>query len=206
VPIHPVERTLPADPEQPYRPARQGARPRHGLQAGAWVSSGARIRDRGPRVAGDGRHQCRSTTRPILPRFRSGSATPTSPPPASTIAARRGPRTARLSRSHIEQRTPGKVRAMEQVGVDLETDAAPNRPRADAGATGRNPRLTPTIRFQPGCETSYSCRRRNRTPLPPPELAAPSLMNSTPAASSAAITLVKLSITPRTVPLLASMR
>lgn len=31
-------------------------------------------------------------------------------------------------------------------------------------------------------------------------------MNSTPAASSAAMTLVRLSITPRTVPLLASIR
>src|SRR6266566_419453 len=48
--------------------------------------------------------------------------------------------------------------------------------------------------------------RRNRTPLPPLELVAPSLINSTPAASRAAITLVRLSITPRTVPLLASMR
>lgn len=51
----------------------------------------------------------------------------------------------------------------------------------------------------------HSGRRRNRTPRPSPELVAPSLMNSTPAASSAAMTLVRLSITPRTVPLLASI-
>src|SRR5438034_10872562 len=49
-------------------------------------------------------------------------------------------------------------------------------------------------------------QRRKRTPLPPLELAVPSLMNSTPADSRAAITLVRLSMTPRTVPLLASMR
>src|SRR6516165_758916 len=52
----------------------------------------------------------------------------------------------------------------------------------------------------------HSGRLRRRTPRPPPELGAPSLINSIPAASSAAITFVRLSITPRTVPLLASMR
>jgi hypothetical protein len=52
----------------------------------------------------------------------------------------------------------------------------------------------------------YSGRLRRRTPRPPPELGAPSLINSIPAASSAAMTFVRLSITPRTVPLLASMR
>lgn len=57
---------------------------------------------------------------------------------------------------------------------------------------------------EPLVERSHG--RRKRTPLPPPELVAPSLINSTPAASRAAITLVRLSMTPRTVPLLASMR
>src|SRR6516162_9689704 len=52
----------------------------------------------------------------------------------------------------------------------------------------------------------HSRRLRRRTPRPPPELGAPSLINSIPAASSAAMTFVRLSITPRTVPLLASMR
>jgi hypothetical protein len=41
--------------------------------------------------------------------------------------------------------------------------------------------------------TFYFGRRRNRTPLPPPELIAPSSMNSTPAASRAAMTLVRRS-------------
>jgi integrase/recombinase XerD len=50
--------TVPADPEQPHRPARQGAHTRRGLQAGAGVFSGARFRDRRPRAARDGRHQC----------------------------------------------------------------------------------------------------------------------------------------------------
>ena len=42
----------------------------------------------------------RSTTKPTLPRSRNGngSATPTSPPPASTITARRARRTAQRSR------------------------------------------------------------------------------------------------------------
>ena len=47
----------------------------------------------------------RSIIRPISPRSRNGSATRTSPPRGSTITARRGRRTARRSRSRIEQRT-----------------------------------------------------------------------------------------------------
>ena len=54
--------------------------------------------------------------------------------------------------------------------------------------------------------TRHSGRLRKRTPRPPPELAAPSLMNSIPAVSRAAMTFVRLSVTPQTVPLLASMR
>jgi DNA ligase D-like protein (predicted ligase) len=41
----------------------------------------------------------RSITRPTLPKCRSGSATPTSPPPASTITAKPGRRTAQPSKS-----------------------------------------------------------------------------------------------------------
>lgn len=44
------------------------------------------------------RRPMRSITRPISPRCRSGLGTPTSPPPASTITARRGRKTARRSR------------------------------------------------------------------------------------------------------------
>ena len=47
---------------------------------------------------------------------------------------------------------------------------------------------------------------RSRSPLPPPLLTAPSLMNWTPAASSTPIIFISVSITPRTPPLLASMR
>src|SRR5690606_21235022 len=46
----------------------------------------------------------------------------------------------------------------------------------------------------------------NRTPRPPEGLAAPSPISSMPASSSAATTLVRLLITPRTSPLLDSMR
>src|SRR5271157_62772 len=73
----------------------------------------------------------------------------------------------------------------------------PRRPPPQAG---------PVLTAASAAPTSYSGRRRNRTPRPPPELVAPSLMNSIPAASRAAMTLVRLSITPRTVPLLASIR
>jgi hypothetical protein len=38
----------------------------------------------------------RSTIRPTSPKSRNGSGTPISPPPGSTITARRGPRTVRL--------------------------------------------------------------------------------------------------------------
>jgi site-specific recombinase XerC len=44
----------------------------------------------------------RSTTRPMSPRCRSGSATPTSAPRGSTITAAPGPRTARRSRWRID--------------------------------------------------------------------------------------------------------
>src|SRR5271165_4860596 len=44
----------------------------------------------------------RSTTRPTSPRFRNGLATPTLPPPGSTITASRGPRTVRRLRSITE--------------------------------------------------------------------------------------------------------
>jgi site-specific recombinase XerC len=47
----------------------------------------------------------RSTTRPTSPRCRNGSATPTSPPPASTITARRVRRTVRRSRWRISDRS-----------------------------------------------------------------------------------------------------
>ena len=58
--------------------------------------------DRGAFVARDRRHQCARSTRPTSPRCRSGSATPTSPPRASTITAAPGPKTARHSRSRTE--------------------------------------------------------------------------------------------------------
>ena len=48
----------------------------------------------------------RSITRPTSPRCRNGSATPTSPPRASTITAARGRRTARRSRWLIDGRRP----------------------------------------------------------------------------------------------------
>src|SRR6516225_12141451 len=44
----------------------------------------------------------RSIMAPTSPRCRTGSATPTSPPPASTITASRGLRTARRSRWRID--------------------------------------------------------------------------------------------------------
>jgi len=87
-----------------------------------------------------------------------------------------------------------------------------NRPklisRSTIGMSRRPARLPP--RERPGSPSEkvagHSARLRKRTPRPPPELGAPSLMNSIPAASRAVITFVRLSITPRTVPLLASMR
>ena len=67
-------------------------------KAGAGLFSGARFRDRRPRTAGNGRHQCARP--PGRHRQGAGMARPRqiSPPRASTITARRGPRTARRSR------------------------------------------------------------------------------------------------------------
>src|SRR5271166_4603520 len=52
----------------------------------------------------------RSTTKPISPRSRNGSGTPTSPPLVSTITGRRGRRTVRLSRLPTEMTRVGHTK------------------------------------------------------------------------------------------------
>ena len=49
---------IPADPEQPHRPARKRHHRRRHLSAGSGLLGGAGFRDRRPRTAGDGRNQC----------------------------------------------------------------------------------------------------------------------------------------------------
>ena len=103
-------RAVPADPQQPHRPARQGARRPTGSTSWSGDIQRSSASRSAPMRCARRPPPTRSTTRPTSPRCRSGSATPTSPPPASTITARRGRRTARRSRSRIEsgltERTP----------------------------------------------------------------------------------------------------
>ena len=93
---------VPADPQQPHRPdstRRSIPTWSTGWCADIQPSSASRS---APTRCARRPPPTRSTTRPTSPRCRNGSATPTSPPPASTITARPGPRTARRSRWPID--------------------------------------------------------------------------------------------------------